>query len=116
MEAFEQEEKQQNKRKPYTVEKDDLPRSRTIRRVWESGGFFYFHASDSTTGLFNLWGRNNQPRFSNISNLSNELNQLMAPYWCADAEKAMAAKIKDRREYDEQLRAMFETKAQVSLS
>ena len=75
MEAFEHEEKQQNKGKPYTVEKDDLPRSRTMRRVWESGGFFYFHALDSTTGLFNLWGRNIQPRFSNISNLNSECSK-----------------------------------------
>lgn len=112
MEAFEYEEKLQNKGK-LNIEKNDLQRARTMHRVWETEGSF-FHALDSTTGLFNLWGRNIQPKFSNVGNLNNALNRLMASYWCADAENAVPAKMKDRGEYEEQLRAMFEVKARVS--
>ncbi|KAL9126776.1 MAG: hypothetical protein Q9217_004224 [Psora testacea] len=115
MEAFEHEENLQNEGKRYT-DKKGLPRARTMRKAWETGSFFYFHALDSITGLFNLWGRNIQPRFSNVGNLNNELNRLLAPYWCADAENIVAAKMKDRQEYDAQLRAMFEAKAQASPS
>ena len=115
MEAFEYEEKLQNERMQCR-DKDDLPRARTMRRAWNSGSFFYFHALDSTTGLFNLWGRNIQPRFSNVGNLEDESNRLLAPYWCVDAENVVATKMKEREEYIEQLRAMFEAKAQVSPS
>ena len=109
MKAFEDEEKLQR-------DNDDLPRTRTMRKAWESGSFFYFHALDSTTGLFNLWGRIIQPRFSNVGNLMNESNRLLAPYWCIDAENVVAAKLKDREAYIEQLRAMFEAKTQASPS
>jgi len=110
MEAFEHEEKLQNGWK-LQRDNDDLPRARTMRRAWETGSFFYFHALDSTTGLFNLWGRNIQPKFSNVGNLKNELNRLLAHYWCIDAENVVAAKIKDREAYIEQLGAMFEAKS-----
>ena len=85
-------------------------RPATMRRAWETGSFFYFHALDSTTGLFNLWGRNIQPRFSNVGNLKDESNRLLASYWCIDAESVIAAKMKDREAYMEQLGAMFVAK------
>ncbi|MCJ1385572.1 hypothetical protein MMC17_008695 [Xylographa soralifera] len=115
MEAFEQEEKLQN---CWKLQKDnnDLPRTRTMRKVWETGSFFYFHALDSTTGLFNLWGRIIQPMFSNAGNLNHESNRLLAPYWCIDAENVVAAKMKDREAYIEQLEAIFEAETQVSPS
>jgi hypothetical protein len=115
MEAFELEEKVQNGGKLHT-DKNNLPRARTMRRAWETWSFFYYHALDSTTGFFNLWGRSTQPRFSNAGNPNNALNRLMAPHWCANAENIVAAKMKDRGEYIEQLQAMFEAKAQVSPS
>lgn len=80
MEAFENEEQLQNKGKLHKVDKDNLLRTRIMRRVWETGGFFYFHALESTTGLFNLRGRNIQLRFSDVGNLDKALNRLMAPY------------------------------------
>lgn len=106
MEAFEFEEKLR-----YTA---NLPHARSMRRAWDSGSFFYFHALDSTTGLFNLWERNIQPRFSTMDNLNHEFNRLIAPYWSADAESVCAAKIKDRGEYDKKLRAMFQAKANTT--
>lgn len=114
MEAFEHEEKLQNKGKLNIIGKNDLPRTCTMKRVWETGGFFFFHALDSTTGLFNLWGRNIQPKFSNVGNLNNEVNRLVASYWCTDVENVVAAKMKDRGEYEKQLQAIFETKARAS--
>ena len=110
MEAFEHEEKLQNRGKQY-IAKDDLIRARTMRKAWKSGSFFYFHALDSATGLFNLWERNIQPRFSDLGNLDDDLTRLVAPYWCANAENVIATKMEDRGRYDEELRAMFEAKA-----
>lgn len=49
MEAFQHEEKLQDGWK-LQRNNGDLPRTRTMRRAWESGSFFYFHALDSTTG------------------------------------------------------------------
>lgn len=79
MEAFEHQEKLQSGWK-LQRDNDDLPRTCTMRRVWDTGSFFYFHALESTTGLFNLWGRNIQPRFSNVGNIKDELNRHLAPY------------------------------------
>jgi len=115
MEVFEHEEKLQS---GWKLQKEGygLPRTYIMRRAWETGSFFYFHALESTTGLFNLWGRNVQPRFSNADNLKNEVNQLLAPYWGIDADIVVAAKMKDREAYIEQLRIVFETYSQVSPS
>ena len=114
MQIFEHEEKLQT---GWTLQKDDnLPRTRTMRRTWEIGSFFYFHALESTTGLFNLWGQNIQPKFSNVGNLQDEVNRLLAPYWGNDAESFVAAKIKDREKYIEQLGAIFEANDQISPS
>ncbi|KAL8902641.1 MAG: hypothetical protein Q9207_004510 [Kuettlingeria erythrocarpa] len=115
MEAFQHEEKLQKGWK-LQRDNDDLPRTRTMRRAWETGSFFYFHALDSTTGLFNLWGRNIQPKFSNVGSLKDESNRLLAPYWCIDAENVIAAKMKDREVYIEQLGVTFEAKTQGSSS
>ncbi|KAL9017102.1 MAG: hypothetical protein Q9185_005562 [Variospora sp. 1 TL-2023] len=116
MEAFQHEEKLQQNGWMLQRDNDDLPRTRTMRRAWETGSFFYFHALDSTTGLFNLWGRNIQPRFSNVGNLKDKWNRLPASYWCVDTESFIAAKMKDREAYIEQLAAMFAAKPQVSPS
>ncbi|KAL9028672.1 MAG: hypothetical protein Q9196_002998 [Gyalolechia fulgens] len=98
MEAFEHEEKLQRNGWKLQGDNDDLPRTQ------------------STTGLFNLWGRTIQPRFSNVGNLEDETNRLLAPHWCMNAESVIAAKIKDREAYNEQLGAMFEAKSQASTS
>ena len=115
MQEFETEEKLQDRTKVLRIN-NDLPRTRTMRRAWETGSFFYFRALDSTVGLFNLWGQNIQPRFSKAdSHLEEKLNAVLAPYWCHDAEVVTAAKMKDLELYVEQLRAMFDAKTEVSL-
>jgi len=116
MKAFEDEEKLLNKENLHVGGKDDVPRAGIMRRGWETGAFFYYHALDSATGLFNLWGRNIQPRFSNVGNIDVDLNRLLAPYWGAEAENVVATKMKDRRNYDEQLGVMFEAEGRFSPS
>lgn len=109
MEAFEHEEKLQRK-------KEGVPRARTMRRVWETGSFFYFNALDSPTGLFHLWGQHIQPKFTQLNSNNDEQNRVLAPYWSMDAENVVAAKIKEREAYIEQLGDMFEDNTQISPS
>lgn len=106
MEAFEYEEK-------LLTAIDDLPRTRVMKRTWETGSFFYFHALDSTIELFNIWAQNIQPRFSDMGCVKDEINRIVSPYWCADSESVVVTKMKDREEYLEQLRALFKTNSQI---
>lgn len=109
MHVFEHEEKLRG-------DDDHLSRSRAMKKAWKSGSFFYFHALNTTVGLFNVWGQSIHPRFSSMDYVKEELNELLSPYWCANAENVVAKKIRDREQYAEQLRALFEAKPQVPLS
>lgn len=108
MEAFQREEKLRGVR-------DDLPRTRAMRRTWETGSFFYYHALDSTIGLFNIWAQSILPKFTSESCFKAESNRIAAQYWCTDADQFVAAKIKDREVYEEQLRAMFDAQNHVAV-
>ena len=112
MEIFEHEEYLQNERTPSKV-MDEHSRANTMRRAWKNGSFFYFHALDSTTGLFNLWVRNIQPMFSKFGCLNDELNRHLAPYWGIDTEGFIASKGRDRDPYIRQLRALFKDQNQI---
>ncbi|KAL9039368.1 MAG: hypothetical protein Q9180_002570 [Flavoplaca navasiana] len=108
MEAFEHEEIRQGHCKLVRSDyQSDNAESRTqiMRNVWKTGAFFYFCALDSPTGLFNVWGNNIQPRFSNI-----RANKALAQYCSVDAESVVAAKLKDRDMYLEKLKALFDEK------
>ncbi|KAL8826849.1 MAG: hypothetical protein Q9170_007247 [Blastenia crenularia] len=114
MEAFEDEEISQRE-SALPEGKIGLPllRTKCMKRTWETGGFFYFFALELTVGLFNLWGNNIAPRFSDASNLEDRVNKILAPYWSRDAKDVVTAKIKDRQDYAKQLRATFQAQAQL---
>lgn len=111
MEAFEHKEMLQDHRY-LEVNEDEpkiaQPRVQIMRKVRKSGAFFYFCAIDSTTGPFKIWEQNIPPRFSNISNLKDGANKILAPYWSSDAQSVITAKFKDRDMYVERLKALFE--------
>ncbi|KAL8652565.1 MAG: hypothetical protein Q9210_002609 [Variospora velana] len=106
MEAFEKEERLQHTGLPEGV---NAPHTRVMRRSWDSGGFFYFHALDTTVGLFNLFWQHIWPRFSHPSKEPEKaFEETVFPFWSFDAQSVAAAKLKDREEYEADLRALFE--------
>ena len=108
MEAFEYEEMRQshcNSLISYEQSEKEETRTQILRNVWKTGAFFYFCALDSPTGLFNVWGNNIQPRFSNI-----RANKALAQYCSVDAESIIAEKLKDRYMYLEKPKTLFDKK------
>ncbi|KAL9131472.1 MAG: hypothetical protein Q9217_000620 [Psora testacea] len=114
MEAFEKEEKLQNEGELFTAKKDNLLRTRTMRRAWETGGYFYFHALESTTGLFNLFLQHIWPKFPSSIAAREGFDEAVSPFWSFEADKVTAIKMKDREEYKARLQALFEAEAQTS--
>lgn len=114
MEAFENEEKLQNKAELFTTKKDDLLRTHTMRRAWETGVYFYFHALESTTGLFNLFLQHIWPKFPSSIAARKGFDEALSPFWSFDADKVTAVKMKDREEYEARLQALFEAEAETT--
>lgn len=111
MEAFEDEENLQNEGKLQLKEEDHLLRTRTMRTAWETGGYFYFRALESTTGLFNLFLQHIWPRFPTSTAASQSFDEVVSPFWGFGANAFTAEKVKDREEYEARLRALFQAKA-----
>jgi hypothetical protein len=81
-----------------------------MKRGWEDGSFFYFLALDSISGLYGLFIQHIQRRFANNPDF-DAFDCLVSPYWRSGSEEFITTKIKQKREYDRQLREMFETQA-----
>lgn len=91
--------------------KDNLLRTRTMMRAWETGGYFYFHALESTTGLFNLNLPHIWPRFPASIGARKGFDEAVSPFWTFDTDLVTATKMKDRGDYEASLRALFKAKA-----
>lgn len=105
VDAFEKEERMFPR-----VSGDELYRTRIMRRGWTAGNFWYFHALDSPKGLYNIFLQHIQPIFTVLDDTSMaEFERTLAPYWSVDGIEVIAAKIKDKEVYDEQLRRAFES-------
>lgn len=84
-------------------------RTRIMRRGWTVGNFWYFHALDSPKGLYNIFLKHIQPMFKELDDDGmTDFEKTLTPYWSVDASKTIAAKIKDKEVYDDQLRKAFE--------
>ncbi|KAK0101945.1 hypothetical protein ONS95_001246 [Cadophora gregata] len=103
----------ENEEKSYAhVNGDASFRTRIMRRGWTTGNFWFFHALDNPKGLYNIFLQHIQPRFMEVDDKSMlEFERTLAPYWSVDWREIIAAKIKDKEVYDDQLRRVFETPA-----
>lgn len=102
MDAFETEEKL------YSTQHAPLSRTHTMNSGWETGKFFYFHALNSTVGVFGLFWQHIQPKFAR-SHLSDEaFDRIFSPYWEPEAEEFVSSKLEEKDDYDKQLRRVFE--------
>ena len=108
MQAFEGEEKLQ----PVTsLGERDLLHTRTMRRVWETGAYFYFHALESPAGLFNLFIQHTWPKFPSSMAAKEGFDEAVSPFWSPDADDFTATKLRQREEYEKDLRALFKAQA-----
>ena len=90
---------------------NNLLLTRTMKRTWLTGGFFYFHAVNSTVGLYNIFQQHIQSRFTKDECTSADMDNTLSIFWGEEAEKVRAAKVQDRDVYKIQLRELFEIHA-----
>lgn len=81
--------------------------SRILDEALDSGATWFFHALDSVNAMYNLFAHQMRPQF-----LPAQLPEVVYGYfgifWSRETREIAEAKLKDRQEYDEQLRAIFQ--------
>ncbi|KAL9607271.1 MAG: hypothetical protein Q9167_007802 [Letrouitia subvulpina] len=100
MDAFEKEEKLLSPSRLYASS-----RTHIMKSGWDSGNFFYFHALNTTVGLCTLFWLHIQPRFARSHALDTAFAQIVAPYWCIEADDFIATKLEEREDYQNQLQS-----------
>jgi hypothetical protein len=105
MEAFEKEERQQY---GLTLENDDLLHTSTMRKTWETRGYFYFQALWSTTGLFNLFLQHISCSFPASETAELAFDEGVSRFWGFDMGEVIDIKEKDLERYRTSLRAFYE--------
>lgn len=80
-------------------------RTDIMRRAWNTGSFWYFHALKNPKGLFNLFVQHIQPIFEPRRDI--RFAQMVSAYWAPDARAVIAAKLEDKKKYEQQLRQLF---------
>ncbi|KAH7333502.1 hypothetical protein BKA65DRAFT_527621 [Rhexocercosporidium sp. MPI-PUGE-AT-0058] len=93
LEAFEQEERD--------IAGKGLHQAPILRKCWESGSFWYFHAINSPKGLCRVFTEHIQRLF------------FVAPYWRVGAAEEIKRKIEEEERYKHQLKEVFS--AEVTL-
>ncbi|QKX57558.1 uncharacterized protein TRUGW13939_04675 [Talaromyces rugulosus] len=79
-----------------------------MRKGWEIGNFWYFHAIQSPKGLYNLFLEHIQPRFAKIDGAGMaEFERTISPYWTPNTQSFLDGKMKEKERYDERLRDAF---------
>ncbi|KAJ5131329.1 uncharacterized protein N7515_007368 [Penicillium bovifimosum] len=103
MEVFEQEEKQ------FPPLFNTCAFRTNFRKGWKVGNFWFFHALDSTKGLFNLFQDHIQPKFapSQVDHPS-DFSRIVSEYWAVDTKNVMEQKLKDKEAYENELRLRFQ--------
>ncbi|RDL41490.1 Uncharacterized protein BP5553_01469 [Venustampulla echinocandica] len=106
--AFEQEERDITGEEP-------LYQTPIMRKCWDTGSFWYFHAANSPKGLYRLFNEHIQPLFHPEHSEMPIFDEVVAPYWDVGAADMIERKIKEKEEYKDRLRELFEA-PEVSLS
>ncbi|KAJ5088227.1 hypothetical protein N7456_011843 [Penicillium angulare] len=86
-------------------------RTKLLRRSWETGSFWYFQALDSPKGLFNLFHQHIHPIFAPSHDVDSKLSRGLSEYWASDTDKVIAAKLKDKEEYEKTICRRFDEAA-----
>ncbi len=102
LEAFEQEER--------GIVGEALHQAPIIRKCWETGSFWYFHAINSPKGLCRVFTDHIQRRFCPQHCEMRIFDQVVAPYWGIGAAQEIERKIEEEERYKNRLREVFGTK------
>lgn len=97
--AFEEEEK--------NVVVGDLYQTPIMRRCWELGSFWYFHAINSPKGLYQVFNEHIQRLFCPEHCDMAIFDEVVAPYWSVGAAGVIKEKIKEDESYKDRLREAF---------
>ncbi|KAJ5641006.1 hypothetical protein N7528_000631 [Penicillium herquei] len=107
MDIFEEEEK----RLP-PINNTSSYRTTVMRNTWQTGGFWYFSALDSPKGLYNLFYQHICPIFTQPQQFDPESDcfkslQLISDFWAPGVDDLIAAKLKDKKEYENSISELF---------
>jgi hypothetical protein len=79
-----------------------------MRKGWEIGNFWYFHALETPKGLYNIFQEHIQPRFSRLDGAGMvEFERTISPYSAPDIQKFIGGKMKDKEIHEGHLRDAF---------
>lgn len=81
--------------------------SEIMDRSWQSGTFWFSLALASPTGLFSVFYKQIQPRFTEYCPDHDTFQETMPWYWSKDFLRVGGAKQRDRADYDARLKAAF---------
>ncbi|KAI9743785.1 MAG: hypothetical protein M1818_002519 [Claussenomyces sp. TS43310] len=97
--AFEQEER--------SMFSETLYQTPIIKKCWETGGFWYFHALNSPKGLLRVFNEHIQRLFCPEHCSMSVFDEVVAPYWCVGAASVIKRKVEDDEDYKHRLRHAF---------
>ena len=70
----------------------------TMQENWDLGSFWYFHALESSKGLYNIFKQHIMRRFSSAKEFPD-----ISEYWSMDVSKTVFSKLVERKDYLQQL-------------
>ena len=76
----------------------EVSRSAIMEENWNLGSFWFFHALESTKGLYNIFKQHIMPRFSTETDFPD-----ISQYWSNDTAKIISSKLEERKDYLQQL-------------
>ncbi|KAI1504954.1 hypothetical protein F5X99DRAFT_331996 [Biscogniauxia marginata] len=78
-----------------------------MRHVWETGGFWYFHAVKVPKGMYRVFNSNIQPLFNEEHCSGSIFDRVFFWYWGFGAQELVEKKIKDKENYVAQIKETF---------
>lgn len=106
MDIFEENEQKQEKKRTQT--QDGKPQVQIMRECWKRRSFWYFQAVHSPKGLLRIFNEHIQSMYCEEHCTRRIFDEVVSPYWAADAEGIIQKKIKDEENYKDQLSERFE--------
>lgn len=81
-----------------------------MRTGWKNGGFWYFSAIDSFTGLYILFLQHIQPLYGPAAvDDWKQFESSVAPYWTPGSSEFISRKVEERNHYLEKIREVFQS-------
>jgi hypothetical protein len=84
--------------------------SKTIEKSYSSKASWFFHALDSTNAMYQLFELQLRPQFIS-QGIPEKVGAYFAVFWAQQVRETTIRKLREREEYDAELRAMFRVEA-----